>query len=86
MVSVAAMLTIQSGVCQEVSIVLGGVAPIPWRAVEAERYLKGRRIDEARAGSTAEAAVEDARPMRDNAYKVEIARNLVKQAVMTLAS
>lgn len=86
LVSVAAMLTIQSGVCQEVSIVLGGVAPIPWRAVEAERYLKGRRIDEARAGSTAEAAVEDARPMRDNAYKVEIARNLVKQAVMTLAS
>ncbi|MBM3263104.1 MAG: xanthine dehydrogenase family protein subunit M [candidate division Zixibacteria bacterium] len=84
--SVAASITLQNGVCQQASIVLGGVAPIPWRATAAEQYLKGRRIDEARAQSTAEAAMEDAKPMRDNAYKVEIARNLVKQAVMTLSA
>lgn len=86
LVSVAVMMIVQNGVCQQASIVLGGVAPIPWRALAAEQYLKGRKIDEARAQSAAEAAVEDARPLRDNAYKVEIARNLVKQAVMALAS
>jgi xanthine dehydrogenase YagS FAD-binding subunit len=86
LVSLAAALVVQNGVCQEASLVLGGVAPIPWRALEAERYLRGRRIDEARAQGAAETAVEDARPMPDNGYKVEIARNLVKQALMTLAS
>jgi xanthine dehydrogenase YagS FAD-binding subunit len=86
LVSLAAVMTVENGVCQQASLVFGGVAPIPWRAIAAEQYLKGRRIDEARAQSAAEAAVEDARPMRDNAYKVDIARNLVRHAVLTLAS
>lgn len=86
LVSLAAQMTVVNGTCERVSLVLGGVAPIPWRAVEAEDYLRGRRITEARAESAAEAAVEDAAPMPHNGYKVEIAKNLVKQAVQALAS
>ncbi len=86
LVSLAAQMTVVNGTCEQASLVFGGVAPVPWRAVEAERYLRGRRITEARAESAAEAAVEDAKPMPHNGYKVEIAKNLVKQAVLALAS
>ena len=86
LVSLAAQMTMVNGTCERASLVLGGVAPIPWRAVEAEDYLRGRRITEARAESAAEAAVEDAAPMPHNGYKVEIAKNLVKQAVQALAA
>ncbi|MXY48232.1 MAG: xanthine dehydrogenase family protein subunit M [Gemmatimonadetes bacterium] len=86
LVSLAAQMTTVNGTCERASLVLGGVAPIPWRAVEAEDYLRGRRITEARAESAAEAAVEDAAPMPHNGYKVEIAKNLVKQAVQALAA
>lgn len=86
LVSLAAQMTVVNGTCERASLVLGGVAPIPWRALEAEDYLRGRRITEARAESAAEAAVEDAAPMPHNGYKVEIAKNLVKQAVQALTS
>ncbi len=86
LVSLAAQMTVENGTCQRASLVFGGVAPVPWRAVEAEQYLRGRRITESRAESAAEAAVEDAKPMPNNSYKVEIAKNLVKQAVLALAS
>ena len=86
LVSLAAQMTVVNGTCERAALVLGGVAPVPWRAVEAERYLRGRRITEARAESAAEAAVEDAAPMPHNGYKVEIAKNMVKQAVLALAS
>lgn len=86
LVSLAAVMTVANGEVQRASLVFGGVAPIPWRAVEAENYLRGRRVTESRAENAAEAAVEDANPMRDNAYKVDIAKSLVRQAVLTLAS
>ncbi|MBI4550900.1 MAG: xanthine dehydrogenase family protein subunit M [Candidatus Latescibacteria bacterium] len=84
LVSVAAMLTVVNGVCQEARIVLGGVAPIPWRTPDAETFLRGKKISEAVANSAAEAALEGAKPMRDNAYKVTIAKALVRRAVMAL--
>ena len=86
LVSLAAQMAVADGTCERASLVFGGVAPVPWRAIEAERYLRGRRITESRAESAAEAAVEDAAPMPHNGYKVEIAKNLVKQAVLALAS
>jgi len=86
LVSLAAQMTVVNGTCERASLVFGGVAPVPWRAIEAERYLRDRRITESRAESAAEAAVEDAKPMPHNGYKVEIAKNLVRQAVMALAA
>ncbi len=62
-------------------VVLGGVAPVPYRARRAEEYLEGRpisQVDPPRAGSR---VLPDARPMADNEYKVILANNLVKNAV-----
>ena len=73
------------GVCQEVGVALGGVAPVPWRVLDVERSLKGKRITESGVLQAAEAALEAADPMSDNEYKVQITKNIVKNAVMSMA-
>jgi xanthine dehydrogenase YagS FAD-binding subunit len=84
LVSVAAMLEIAPGSkkINQANVVLGAVAPIPWRSREAEQALAGATLDRARAASAAEAALKDARPLPHNAYKVAIARVLVRRAVL----
>ncbi len=66
-------------------IVMGAVAPIPWRSAAAEQALVGKRLTEEAAMSAADAAVRGAKPMTLNAYKVQIARTAVKRAIMKAA-
>ena len=84
LVSVAAVVTLEGNTLVQASVVLGGVAPVPYRAREVEDYIRGKEagdVDPAHAGSL---ALPDARPMADNAYKVNLARNLIKRAVEEL--
>ena len=81
-VSVAAVMTLDNGVCKEARIVLGAVAPEPLRAVKAEEAMKQRTVDTALAVEAAEQAVAGARPLKMNAHKVEITKALVKRAVL----
>ena len=84
--SVAAAMIVDDTTIRHVSVVLGGVAPVPYRASRAEEYLRDKdvsQIDPALAGS---AALQGATPMADNAYKVVLASNLVKRAVTRLLS
>jgi xanthine dehydrogenase YagS FAD-binding subunit len=80
--SVAAAITTDSGKVSNARVVLGAVAPIPWRADGAEDALKGNVIGEAIADSAAAAAVKHAVPLSDNKYKVQIIRTLVKRAIL----
>jgi xanthine dehydrogenase YagS FAD-binding subunit len=82
-VSVASLLTMEDGVCRDARIVLGAVAPTPYRARAAEDALKGKPLDKSAAEEAAEAAVIDAKPLSRNAYKVEIAKTLVQRAVLS---
>lgn len=82
LVSVASMVTLENGVCKDARIVLGAVAPEPVRVPAAEEVIKGRAIDEEIAAEAAQRALAGARPLMMNAYKVEIAKALVKQAVL----
>jgi CO/xanthine dehydrogenase FAD-binding subunit len=82
-VSVASVITEKGGKCEDARIALGAVAPIPFRAVEAERAIKGKPIDRAHAEAAAEAAVSGAVPLSGNAYKVAIAKTLVKKALVS---
>jgi xanthine dehydrogenase YagS FAD-binding subunit len=66
-------------------VVLGAVAPVPWRSKPAEASLAGKPLDESTADAAADAAVSEARPMSGNAYKVTIARTAVKRAIMRAA-
>ena len=83
--SVAAMVTLQNGVVRDARIVLGGVAPIPYRALKAEAALQGKTLDEAAAAAAGAAAVEGARPLPRNAYKVPLTQAVVKRALLSLA-
>ena len=73
-VSAAAALRIEGGMIGEARIALGGVALKPWRAREAEQILLGARGDASLFRRAAEAALADAKPSGDNAFKIELAR------------
>ncbi len=81
----SAALELASGRVRTARIVMGAVAPVPWRAEAAEAALVGQAITEESAAAAAEAAVKDAQPMTENAYKVQIARTAVKRAIMKAA-
>jgi xanthine dehydrogenase YagS FAD-binding subunit len=84
--SVAAVITMDGKTCKKANLVLGGVAPIPWRAKDAEQELSGKQITEDVAQRAAEASVQSATPLSQNAYKVTLAKALVKRAVIAAAS
>ncbi len=82
LVSVAAVITSKKGVCSDARIALGAVAPSPLRASAAEAAIKGMPLDENCAAEAAQLALADAAPLSMNAYKIEIARTLVKRSIL----
>lgn len=85
-VSAAAALRIEDGAIVEARIALGGVAPKPWRARAAEATLTGARAEGGAFRRAAEAALADARPSGDNAFKIELARRTVTRALSLAAA
>jgi xanthine dehydrogenase YagS FAD-binding subunit len=79
------VLAMNGRTIQSARVVLGAVAPVPWRSKPAEDALAGKPLDEAAASAAAEAAVSEAKPMSGNAYKVQIARTAVKRAILNAA-
>ena len=62
-------------------IVLGGVAPIPWRVPEAEKFLIGKTLNREVLAEAAKVALKDAQPLEKNAYKVPLTQTLVRRAL-----
>ena len=85
LVGVAATLALEGGKVAHARLALSGVAPVPWRAVEAEKALLGSALDEEAARRAAELVVESASPLQHNRYKVPLTRALVRRALMSLA-
>jgi xanthine dehydrogenase YagS FAD-binding subunit len=85
LVSVAAALQVQDGVVRDVRIALGGVAHKPWRARKAEDVLRGGPAGAESFRAAAEAELADAAPLRENAYKVPLARNLMARTLLELS-
>jgi NADPH-dependent glutamate synthase beta subunit-like oxidoreductase len=82
-VSVALVMSVDNGDCKDARIVLGGVAPEPLRAKTAEEFLKGRFVDEKTAADAGKLALEGVVLLNQNAYKVEIAKTLVKRTLIS---
>jgi xanthine dehydrogenase YagS FAD-binding subunit len=85
LVSVAAALDVEGGVVRDARIALGGVAHKPWRATKAEEALRGEPANEANYRAAADIELEDAEPLRDNAFKVPLARNLMARTLLDLS-
>jgi len=83
-VSVAVVMEMDGQVCKNARVVLGGVAPIPWRVPKVEAMLAGKRITPELAAQAGAAAVEGARPLAKNQYKVPLTQAVVKQTLMAL--
>ena len=77
LVSVAAALDVADGEIRDVRIALGGVAHKPWRATRAEALLRGGPATAAAFRAAATAELADAAPLRDNAFKIELARRTI---------
>jgi xanthine dehydrogenase YagS FAD-binding subunit len=78
------VLTLEDGVCRSAGIALGGVAPIPWRVAPVERLLVGKRITPALAAAAAAAAVQGARPLARNRYKVPLVEETLRRTLLSL--
>jgi len=70
---------------RDARIVLGGVAPIPWRVPAAEKFLVGKELKPDVLAEAAKIALADAKPLEKNAYKVPLAQTLVRRALAKIA-
>ncbi|HEV8130212.1 MAG TPA: xanthine dehydrogenase family protein subunit M [Acidobacteriota bacterium] len=81
----AVVLKVNAGKVQLARVVMGHVAPTPWRSSEAEQALVGKALSEEAAQAAGNAAVENARDLGRNGYKIQLARVAVKRAVLQAA-
>jgi xanthine dehydrogenase YagS FAD-binding subunit len=85
-VSVAAVLHVESGRIVEAGLAAGGVAPLPWRLTRSEAVLVGRAPDAQAIAAAGDMAVEHARPLAHNGFKIALLRNAVIRALQTIGS
>jgi xanthine dehydrogenase YagS FAD-binding subunit len=85
LVSVAAALELENGTVKNVRLALGGVAHKPWRAWKAETALVGQQATEAGFRAAIQAELSEAKPLRDNAFKIELAMRLIPAVLMELS-
>ena len=79
--SAAIVMKVSGGKIQHIRVALGGVGTKPWRSFEAEKVLEGHAPDRAAFVRAAEAALKDARPASENAFKVELSRRCIVRAL-----
>ncbi len=84
LVSVAAAIDVADDLVRDARIAFGGVAHVPWRATKAEAALRGAPATEETFRRAADAELVDARPLRDNAFKVPLARNVLVRTLLDL--
>ena len=80
-VGVAAVVTAQDGVCQDIRLALGAVAPTPTRARKAEATLRGKKLDDNIIEKAAQTAAGEARPIDDHRASAEYRRDMVEVLV-----
>ena len=81
----AALVRLDGGLVKDARVVLGAVAPIPWRSNRAEAALMGKPRTEATLQEAGRAAIVGAAPLSDNGYKVGLVQTLVRRTLAQLA-
>ena len=79
------LLTMNGSTVGGARVVMGAVAPVPWRSKEAEQALAGKAVTPESAAAAAEAALAKAEPLSQNAYKVQVAKTAVERAILQAA-
>ena len=81
LVNVASAILANNGIIEEARIAVNGVAPRPLRMTAVENAIRGESLDDTTAERVSELAVRGAKPLRHNAYKIPLMRNLVKRSI-----
>ncbi len=81
LISVAAALDTKGDFITEARVAMGGVAHKPWRALEAEKFLKGKQATEANFKAAADAEMKAAKPLEHNKFKVELGKRAIVRAL-----
>src|SRR6185369_7363023 len=84
--SAAVVVTVAGGNVTRARVALGGVGTKPWRSPEAEAALVGQAANEANFQKAAVAALRDAKPQSENAFKIELARRCLAHALKIAAT
>jgi xanthine dehydrogenase YagS FAD-binding subunit len=83
-VSAAVKGTVSGAIFRDMKIVLGGVAPVPWRLSKAENILKGKKITEDMVREAAREGLKEAKPLEENGYKKELVEAILTRAALSL--
>lgn len=86
LVSAAVVLSINNGVISFARVALGGVGTKPWRSYEAEQVLMGAPVNEDTFTAAANAAMQQAQPRQFNTFKVELAKETLKETLLIVAA
>jgi len=82
--SVAVQLVLEKGKIRDARIVLGGVAPMPWRLLKTEELLRNQKINISLITEAAEVAVEGAQPLSCNLYKIALVKGILTEALSSI--
>ena len=85
-VGVAAVIQRDGNEVQNATIVLAGVAPIPWRVQAVEDFLAGAQISEAVAREAGEIGIQDATPISNHAHTLPMVSSAIERAILNLAA
>ncbi|MEH1846152.1 MAG: xanthine dehydrogenase family protein subunit M [Nostoc sp.] len=85
LVSVAAAVDLAGGQIQNVRLAMGGVAHKPWRSKEAEKFLIGKSANTATFQQAAEIALQEAKPLTHNSFKIDLAKRAIRRALAVSA-
>ncbi|MEH2119855.1 FAD binding domain-containing protein [Nostoc sp.] len=85
LVSVAAAVDLAGEQIQNVRLAMGGVAHKPWRSKEAEKFLIGKSANTATFQEAAEIALQEAKPLTYNSFKVDLAKRAIRRALAVSA-
>jgi xanthine dehydrogenase YagS FAD-binding subunit len=85
LISVAAALDVKDGIVRDIRLALGGVAHKPWRASKAEAALQGQAATSAAFRAAADVELAEARPLKDNGFKIELAARTITAVLADLA-
>ncbi len=83
-VSAAVKGTVSEGIFRDIKIVLGGVAPIPWKLTKVENIIRGKKVTEDLVRDATREALKEAKPLEENGYKKELAEIVLYRAVLSL--
>jgi xanthine dehydrogenase YagS FAD-binding subunit len=86
LVSAAVAVIVSGGVVTDINVIMGGIAPVPWRLKKIEDMMRGKAVSEALVRQAADAALKDVTPLRENGYKTDLVRAALNQAFMAVGA